>query len=133
MKLLLSAIFTGTLAVILSGCATEKTQAQLQAMARLTQGDAEQVAAPKVPGGTLHEAELEEEDGKVVWSLEYTMPGTNMVTEVEVDAVSGEILAVEQEENDDDDDDNGKGKKKSSKKKTSKKTAPVPAAPQPQN
>ena len=45
----------------------------------------------------MKESELEKEHGRLVWSFDIAMPGTNVVTEVQVDAMTGEIVSVEKE------------------------------------
>ena len=80
------------------GCATSKDkEAKLQAQAKISRSDAEKIALAKVPGGTIKEAEIEKEKGKVIWSFDVATPGTADITEVQVDAMSGEIVAIEQE------------------------------------
>ncbi len=84
------------------GCESERAErkesrAQLQAEAKVTKADAEKIALAKVPGGTIKEGELEKEKGKLIWSFDIATPGTADITEVNVDAMSGEVVAVEKE------------------------------------
>ena len=88
-------ILAGMLMAFDSGCAT--SQAELQAQAKISKADAEKTALTKAPGGTIKETELEKEHGKLVWSIEIATPGERDLTEVHVDAVTGEIVAVEKE------------------------------------
>jgi len=82
----------------LTACVSEKDQeARLQAQAKVSRGDAEKIALAKVPNGTIKEGELEKEKGKIIWSFDIATPGTKDITEVNVDALSGEIVAVEHE------------------------------------
>lgn len=61
------------------------------------------IALTEVPGSVI-EAELEDEDGKVVWEIEVaTAAGTEM--ELLVDANSGEIISSQPDEDEDSDDD----------------------------
>jgi hypothetical protein len=96
-------ILTATLALALLvvgivGCANEaQEQAKLAKQAKVSQAAAEQAALGKVPGGTVKEAELEKEDGKLVWSFDITTPGDKDITEVLVDANSGAVVSVEKE------------------------------------
>jgi len=94
-------------------------QAKLEAQAKVSKADAEKTALAKVPGGKVKDAEIEEEDGKLIWSFDITKEGSKDITEVEVDAKTGEVLksgtetpedeakekAEEKEEKDDDKDD----------------------------
>jgi uncharacterized membrane protein YkoI len=93
-------LFAGLSAVILlaTGCATDKeNDAKLQSQAKISRSDAEKVALAKVPGGTIKESELEKEKGKLIWSFDISTPGTAYITEVNVDAITGEIVGVEKE------------------------------------
>ena len=45
----------------------------------------------------MKESELEKEHGRLVWSFDIATPGTNDITEVQVDAVTGEVVSVEKE------------------------------------
>jgi hypothetical protein len=92
-----------TLAVVLLGvgvtaCVTEKQeQAKLAAQAKVSRADAEKTALAKAPNGTVKEAELEKEKGKLIWSFDIATPGTQDITEVGVDAITGAIVSVEKE------------------------------------
>ena len=82
----------------LLGCATGKdSEAKLQAQAKVSRPEAEKIALAKVPGGTIKEGEIEKEKGKLIWSFDIATPGTADITEVNVDAMSGEVVAIENE------------------------------------
>ena len=83
------------LATVNYGCTT--SQAKLEAQARVTKGDAQNIALAKVPGGTVKECELEKEKGKLIWSFDIETPGSQDITEVQVDATTGKVIAVEKE------------------------------------
>lgn len=83
--------------VFASGCATEKSQAELRARAKISQAQAQQTALTKAPGGTVKSSELEEEKGRLVWSFDIAKPGTKDLTEVLVDAVTGDVVSIENE------------------------------------
>ncbi len=72
-------------------------QAKLEAKAKVSKAEAEKIALAKVPGGTIKEGEIEKEKGKLIWSFDIATPGSKDVTEVNVDAMTGEVLAVEKE------------------------------------
>lgn len=91
---------------LLAGCETEKgegkegkeakeSQAQLMAEAKVSQADAERTALARVPGGTIKEEGIEREKGKLIWSFDIATPGTKNITEVAVDAISGNVIAVD--------------------------------------
>lgn len=77
------------------GCSS--SHANLEAMARISRTEATRIALAKAPGGTVKEAELEKEGGKLVWSFDIATPGSKDITEVQVDAVSGAVVSVESE------------------------------------
>ena len=102
----LSAILAaGICAAALTGCESEKgeqqhkeaKQARLMAEAKVSKEDATKAALAKVPNGAVKEAEIEREHGKLIWSFDLTTPDTKDITEVNVDAMTGEVVAVEKE------------------------------------
>ncbi len=91
-------------ALLMAGCECEKScckeskkESHLEGKAKISKEDAEKTALSKAPGGTIKEGELENEKGKLIWSFDIAVPGTKNITEVNVDAITGEIIAVEQE------------------------------------
>ena len=72
------------------GCATTQT-------AKLSKADAEKIALTRAAGGSVKQSELEKENGRLVWSFDIATPGTSDVTEVQVDAVTGQVVSVEKE------------------------------------
>ena len=94
-------------AALLAGCSTEKgtahhqnkeaKQAKLMAEAKVSKETAEQTALAKVPNGTIKEAEIEKEHGKLIWSFDVTTPDTKDITEVNVDAATGDVVSRETE------------------------------------
>jgi len=90
----------------LAGCACTKgekhhnqeaKQAKLMAQAKVSKDDAGKTALAKVPNGTIKEGELEKEKGKLIWSFDITTPDTKDITEVNVDAITGDVVSVEKE------------------------------------
>jgi len=77
--------------------AAEKAKSKLEAKAKITKTEAKKIALAKVPKGKVKEGELEEENGKLVWSFDIAAPGTKDITEVHVDALSGEVVSIEKE------------------------------------
>jgi uncharacterized membrane protein YkoI len=86
-------LVTGSTTSVLA--TSQETQAQLQTEARVTQAVAEKTALAKVPNGKIKSGELEREHGKLVWSFDISMPHSKNITEVQVDAKTGKIAAVE--------------------------------------
>ena len=80
-----------------SATAKDKDNPKLLAKAKISKAVAEKTALTKAPDGTVKDAELEEENGKLVWSFDIARPGTKNITEVQVDAITGKIVLVEVE------------------------------------
>lgn len=76
---------------------SRESKAKLQALARINEKEARQIALAKVPGGKIKEGELERENGHLQWSFDMAIPGERDITEVNVDAITGEILSVAKE------------------------------------
>ncbi len=91
----------GVLVCGFTACETEKEhegkKENLAAEAKITRAQAEQTALTKAPGGTVKEGELEKEKGRLIWSFDIATPGTTDITEVGVDAITGEIVSVDKE------------------------------------
>ena len=88
----------GILAGCVIGCATEKEhEAKLAAEARISRADAEKTALAKVPNGTIKEGELEKEKGKLIWSFDISVPDSKDIKEVNVDAITGDVVGIETE------------------------------------
>src|SRR2546430_1854945 len=87
---------------LVTGCLSERhehhsDQAKLQAEARVSRAEAEKIALSQAPNGTIKEAELEKEKGKLIWSFDIATPGAKDITEVGVDAITGKVVSVEKE------------------------------------
>ncbi|HLZ54256.1 MAG TPA: PepSY domain-containing protein [Verrucomicrobiae bacterium] len=86
---------------LLAGCASEKSeqtkQARLEAGAKIARADAERTALAQVPNGTVKEAEIEKEHGRLIWSFDITVPDSKDIKEVAVDAMTGQMVSVETE------------------------------------
>ncbi|MGH7951133.1 MAG: PepSY domain-containing protein [Limisphaerales bacterium] len=90
---------------LLAGCMSEKSehhdkqarQSKLMAEAKVSQNAARQTALAKVPGGIVKEGELEKEHGKLIWSFDVATPDSKDITEVHVDAVTGDVVSVGKE------------------------------------
>ena len=98
---LASVLVTGTLGACARGEVREiggvrigEDARGLWARATFPADSAVKLALARVPGGRITEAELEEEDGRLVYSFDLTIEGTGD-REVHVDARTGEIVKVE--------------------------------------
>ena len=65
--------------------------------AKVERASAEKTALARVPGGTVKEGELETEHGKLVWSFDIAQKDSPDIIEVQVDANTGQVVAVETE------------------------------------
>ena len=75
--------------------AAEESQAELKTQAKITHEEAAKTALAKVPGGTIKDAELEKEHGKLIWSFDISMPKSTSITEIQVDAKTGKIVSTQ--------------------------------------
>lgn len=99
---LAATLLTGCISVKCCKCECEKKghhdkEAKLMAEAKVSKADAEKTALAKAPNGTIKEGELEKEKGKLIWSFDITTPDTKDITEVNVDAITGDVVSVEKE------------------------------------
>ena len=101
-KMKMKTILWGILAAgLLAGCETEKSeqakQAALEGQAKISKVDAQQTALHQVPNGTVKEAEIEKEHGKLIWSFDIAIPDSKDIKEVAVDALTGQVVSIETE------------------------------------
>ena len=75
----------------------QQSEAELLKQARVTKHQAKRIALARVKGGTIKSAELEKENGVLVWSFDVAQPGKKDVSEVWVDATTGKITKVDVE------------------------------------
>lgn len=59
------------------------------------------------PGARVKESEIEEEDGRLIYSFDLEVPGGDGSVEVEIDAMTGVVLPAEPDSDVDDDDADG--------------------------
>ncbi|MEP7380663.1 MAG: PepSY domain-containing protein [Gemmatimonadota bacterium] len=69
----------------------------LLAKAKITPDAARSTALARIKGGAIKEEEIEQEDGKLVFSFDIAVAGKTGIEEVLVDAVTGKIVSVEHE------------------------------------
>ena len=72
----------------------QESEAELLKQARVTKHQAKKIALTRVKGGTIKSAELEKENGALIWSFDVAQPGKKDLTEVWVDATTGKIIVV---------------------------------------
>lgn len=90
-------------AITTSALAIAQNNNTIQAAVTLDQ--ASSLALSAVPGSIV-EAELEDENGKIVWELE-VVDAKNQTVEIVIDATSGVILSQDIDLDDNDNDDDG--------------------------
>jgi len=77
--------------------AKDKSEAKLKAQAKISESAARAIAMKKAPNGTIKEGELEMENGKLQWSFDIATPGSKDITEVNINAITGEVISVAKE------------------------------------
>ncbi len=69
-----------------------ETMAQLKAQTKISESAAKATALAKVPGGRVKSSELEREKGKLIYSFDIATKGKSGIDEVQVDAITGDIV-----------------------------------------
>lgn len=69
----------------------------LRALARVAVDSAARLALARVPNGAIDKAELEREQGAIIWSFDIKVPGQAGISEVNVNAVTGAVRPIEHE------------------------------------
>ncbi len=85
----------GTLAA--QGVTVKEEKPGLLKKAKITPDSAIALAKAKLPKATLKSAEIEEEDGKLIYSFDFETAGKSGIDEVNVDAKTGKVGKVEHE------------------------------------
>jgi len=74
------------------------SQAALRKEAKIREEDARKTALAAVPGGKVQSHELERENGRLIYSYDIKVAGKSGVEEVNVNAITGEIVTHEHED-----------------------------------
>ncbi|MEP6989396.1 MAG: PepSY domain-containing protein [bacterium] len=69
-----------------------ETRAQLKAQTKIKESAARITALAKVPGGRVKSSELEREKGKLIYSFDIATKGKSGIDEVQVDAITGDVV-----------------------------------------
>lgn len=88
---------TAAHAAAMHGTATHETQASLMHQATVSMDSARAVAMHEVPNGHIQSSELEREHGKLIYSFDIAVTGQTGIEEVNVDAMTGALVAHEHE------------------------------------
>ena len=95
-KIVLSLVGSVTVVALTSTTISgaEDAQAVFKKQARVTEAQARSIALAKVVKGTVKSSELEREHRKLIWSFDIATPNTRNITEVQVDAKTGKVVAT---------------------------------------
>jgi len=97
--------------------AKPETQAALMREAKITKKAATTTALAQVPGATVRSSEIERENGKLIYSFDLKVKGKSGIEEINVDALTGGVIAHEHE--------NAKAEKKEAAQDAKEKKAPA--------
>jgi len=81
-----------------NGVQIKEDKAGLWAQVAIQPDSAIKIALARVPGGQVTEAELEEEDGRLIYSFDVTTPNKTGYDEIHVDAKTGAVVKQEHED-----------------------------------
>lgn len=98
-------------------------EAALRAEAKITEAAARTTALAAVPGGKVQSHELERENGKLIYSYDIKVAGKSGIEEVNIDAITGAIVAHEHED--------AKAEAKEKKAEAKEKKGATPASTKP--
>lgn len=87
----------GSLAAQQAAPALKEDKPGLAAQATVSADSALHIARLRVPRGTVAAREIEEEDGKLIYSFDMKVPGRTGIDEVNVNARTGAVVGVEHE------------------------------------
>lgn len=94
---LLATLACGSLASGASARVDKNSGKSLKSEAKISMKEAREKALEKVPGGRIKSSELEREKGKLVYSFDIRPAKGTGIDEVQIDAVTGEVVSVEHE------------------------------------
>jgi hypothetical protein len=77
--------------------AKPETQAELMRQAKVSKATATRTALAVVRGGKVRSSEIERENGKLIYSFDIKVAGKSGIEEVNVDAITGKVVAHEHE------------------------------------
>jgi uncharacterized membrane protein YkoI len=79
------------------GITIKEDKPGLLAKAKISSDSAIKLAQARLPGATIQSAEIENEDGRLIYSFDLKTTGRSGIDEVNVDATTGKVLPVEHE------------------------------------
>lgn len=75
-----------------------ESEADLMKVARISKDSATAIALARVPGATVSSAEIERENGNLIWSFDLKTAGKAGIDEVNVNALTGKVVGKTQHE-----------------------------------
>jgi uncharacterized membrane protein YkoI len=75
-----------------------ETEADLTKQAKISKDSATTIALARVPGSTISSAEIERENGRLIWSFDLKTAGKSGIDEVNVNALTGKVVGKTQHE-----------------------------------
>jgi hypothetical protein len=75
----------------------QQDETEMLKQARITKHQAKKIALTRVKGGAIKCVELERENGVLIWSVDIAQPPKKDLTDVWVNATTGQITTVELE------------------------------------
>lgn len=75
-----------------------ETEADLMREAKISKDSATAIALARVPGATVQSAEIERENGRLIWSFDLKTAGKPGIDEVNVNALTGKVVGKTQHE-----------------------------------
>ncbi|MCI0432505.1 MAG: PepSY domain-containing protein [Gemmatimonadetes bacterium] len=110
-----NALVLGTVAALAVGATAawkiqrdhDRHQDALSTRAAISLAQAEATALAAHPGARIVESEIEDENGRLIYSFELEVDSQSGEVDVEVDAMTGELLPADAEDDDDEGEDRG--------------------------
>lgn len=93
----LFALIASATIVSAQSVSVKEEKAGMLKTAKISPAVATATALAKVPGGKVQSAEIEKEDGKLVYSFDIKVAGKSGIDEVLVDALTGAVVSVDHE------------------------------------
>ncbi len=94
----LLAVTVGVPVLAAQGVKVNESKPGLLKRAKITADSAVAVAKATLPKATISEAEIEEENGKLIYSFDMKTAGKSGIDEVNVDALTGKLVGKVQHE-----------------------------------
>ena len=97
LAIVIAALLAAAPILVAQGVTVKETKPGLLKKAKVTAEQAIATAQAKLPKAKLDAGEIEEEDGKLIYSFDFKTAGKSGIDEVNVDAMTGKVLTVAHE------------------------------------